>query len=108
MWQYVGPSRDADGLARALKRIQEMRQRDLNEVAVSVDPAYNAELAAWFELRAALLTAEAVTVAALARPESRGAHQRSDFPDLDDQWCFTQSAMLSSGSVELGTIERGA
>ena len=106
MWQNVGPFRDADGLAQALKRIQEMRQRDLNQVTVSADPAYSVELAAWFELRAALLIAEAVTIAALARQESRGAHQRRDFPELDEQWCFSQSTMLSGESVKLTTTER--
>ena len=34
----------------------------------------------WFDLRNMLLVARTVAMAALARSESRGAHQREDFP----------------------------
>jgi succinate dehydrogenase / fumarate reductase, flavoprotein subunit len=46
----------------------------------------------WFELehvldlRAGLRTAEATLLGALERCESRGAHNRSDFPALDPGW----------------------
>ena len=36
--------------------------------------------------RSMLTIAEAVTRSALARRESRGAHSRIDFPDLDAAW----------------------
>jgi len=55
--------------------------------------ACNASLADWFELRASLAAAEAVTRAALARRESRGAHQREDFPDSRPE--FAQSLRIA-------------
>ena len=79
MWDDVGPSRDAAGLERALARLGAMRAA-LPELAIAPGRECNASLADWFELRAGLIAAEAVTRAALARPESRGAHQREDFP----------------------------
>ena len=86
MWSNVGPFRDEARLAAALVRIRGMRKRDLGELAVGDDAAFNTSLVEWFELRNGLLAAEAVTLAALGRKESRGAHQRDDFvetaPDL--------------------------
>ena len=44
----------------------------------------------WFDLRNMLTVARAVTQAALARTESRGAHQREDFPEMLPQWRVNQ------------------
>ena len=81
MWTDVGPFRTRDGLERALAQIRSMRTALANEPAPIPAPFAN-EIADWHELRSALLTAEAVAVAALAREESRGAHQRNDFPHM--------------------------
>ncbi len=45
---------------------------------------YNTELIALLELGAMLDVAESVAHSALARTESRGSHQRTDFPDRND------------------------
>ena len=80
MSDAVGPLRDAAGLKRALARLAKMRDA-LPSLATGPGRECNASLADWFELRASLAAAEAVALAALARQESRGAHQRTDFPD---------------------------
>jgi fumarate reductase flavoprotein subunit len=47
--------------------------------------SFNTELTAAIELGFLLDAAEAVAFSALARQESRGSHQRTDFPKRDDQ-----------------------
>jgi succinate dehydrogenase / fumarate reductase flavoprotein subunit len=55
----------------------------------------------WLDLRNMLLVAQSVTLPALARTESRGAHQREDHPGLDDSWSINQIVALSNGKIEL-------
>jgi len=58
-------------------------------------------LAAWLDLRNILLVAQSVALPALARTESRDAHQREDHPGLDDDWRVNQSVVLSGGQIQL-------
>ena len=76
-----------------------MRSVDLAEVLVCGDSAFAIELTDWHELRSALLVAEAVAVAALAREESRGAHQRDDFPETSSGWRANQEIIQRSGDL---------
>ena len=47
------------------------------------------------------ICAEAVVTAALSRTESRGAHQREDFPDTDDAFLHNQVVELRAGALFL-------
>ena len=82
MWERCGVVRDGDGLRDGLARLAEVRA-----VVGDVDVRPSAEgwgdLAQLIDLRAGLLVAEATMRGALARTESRGCHNRSDYPDLD-------------------------
>ena len=101
MGDDVGPLRDAVGLDRALGRLGQMRSA-LSSLAIAPGRACNASLADWFELRGSLVAAEAVTRAAIARRESRGAHQRSDFPETDRSLATRQSVTLDwAGAMSL-------
>ena len=55
----------------------------------------------WFDLRNMLVVARAVAATALARTESRGAHQREDFPDMLPQWQVNQRVRLSAGELQI-------
>jgi succinate dehydrogenase / fumarate reductase flavoprotein subunit len=84
MWETCGVVRDQDGLRRGLDRVAELR-----ELAADVDVRPTSEgyadLAHALDLRASLVTAEATLLGALARTESRGAHQRRDHSELSPE-----------------------
>jgi succinate dehydrogenase/fumarate reductase flavoprotein subunit len=96
MWENAGPFRTGAKLAEALEKIDQMEQR-LAELKVGSEGRFNLDLQDWFELRAMLTTANAVVASALARKESRGAHQREDFPRSSDAMLKNQVCELKNG-----------
>jgi succinate dehydrogenase / fumarate reductase flavoprotein subunit len=81
MWETCGVVRDEAGLRRGLVRVAELREL-AREVDVRPSSEGYGDLAHALDLHASLLAAEATLLGALARRESRGAHQRRDFPQL--------------------------
>ena len=100
MQEKVGPFRRAAELEAALARIADMRDA-MGEVPAGPALPYDSARLDWFDLRNMLLVAETVTASALARRESRGAHQREDHPLQDDDWGINQTARLEAGRVVL-------
>jgi L-aspartate oxidase len=76
MWRQMGIIRDGPSLADALKRIA-FWTGALRELA---PPERRA-----FELINMLTVARLATISAQARPESRGVHYRSDFPETEQR-----------------------
>ena len=99
----VGPFRTEGKLRRALAAIEETT-RALGERPGGAGGAFDLRLLEWFDLRNMLLVARTVTMAALARTESRGAHQREDFPGMLPQWRVNQVARLGSGGLALTPV----
>ena len=97
MADRVGPFRTSERLQSALAAIARLKT-DLGEVPFSSATAFDPALVDWLDLRNMLLVAQSVAVPALARTESRGAHQREDHPGLDDKWRVNQIVTLSRGN----------
>jgi succinate dehydrogenase/fumarate reductase flavoprotein subunit len=100
MWEQAGPFRTGQKLGAALSRIEEMQKGDLLRLRISGTRPFNLDLQDGFELRAMLLTAESVVRSALARNESRGAHQREDFPAANDAFLKNHVIELLNGNLE--------
>jgi succinate dehydrogenase / fumarate reductase flavoprotein subunit len=84
MWETCGVVRDQIGLQRGLERVAELGQL-AGEVDVRPTSEGYGDLAHALDLRASLAAAEATLLGALARCESRGAHQRRDHPQLSPE-----------------------
>jgi fumarate reductase flavoprotein subunit len=85
MEESAGIYRSGDALARAVDKLRELKER-FGEVRIEDQSrTFNTERVAALELSFMLDVADAIVSAALRREESRGAHQRTDFPARDDQ-----------------------
>jgi succinate dehydrogenase / fumarate reductase flavoprotein subunit len=80
MSEDCGVVRTEDGLRDGLERLRELRERT-NALEVRPDIAGYADLAHAFDLQGSLLAARATLECALERRETRGAHNRADYPE---------------------------
>ena len=85
MEKNAGLYREENGLREAVAKIAELRQRYQKVMLHDKSNVFNTDLFQVLELGSMLDCAEALTVSALARKESRGAHQRLDYVQRDDQ-----------------------
>ncbi len=85
MDKNVGVFRKADELQAELKIIKTLKDRFKNISIQDKSKVFNMELQWAFEVDYMLDLAEIITLGALQRTESRGAHYRVDFPDRDDK-----------------------
>ena len=100
MQRDVGTLRSKETLERALKQIHELHL-ELGEHPPGPASAFDLRRLDWLDLRNMLLVARAVTQAARARTESRGAHQREDYPEMDPGWTMNQVVRLCDGAIAL-------
>ncbi|MFJ6087902.1 L-aspartate oxidase [Streptomyces sp. NPDC092369] len=82
MTEYAGVVRDEEGLRTGLTELDAIDKR-MENVGVHPDIAGFQDLAHAFDLKSAALAARATLEAALERRETRGCHNRSDYPDMD-------------------------
>ncbi len=84
MEESAGIYRTGDTLAQAASTLQQLQER-LGDVGLDdYNRTFNTERIAVLELSFMLDVAEAIVNSALQREESRGAHQRTDFPARSD------------------------
>jgi succinate dehydrogenase/fumarate reductase flavoprotein subunit len=91
MKQNAGIIREETKLQNGLKRILELKNefysKDniLKEFTIDDDDGNGENVILTWEIKSSLVVCEAIIRSALMRQESRGAHYRSDFPNLDDE-----------------------
>jgi succinate dehydrogenase / fumarate reductase flavoprotein subunit len=101
MTDHAGVVRNDAGLRQGLGKLDEIETRS-RDLGVHPDLAGYQDLAHALDLRASMIAARATLECALERRETRGCHNRSDYPALDPS---LQVNLVWSGP---GRIEREA
>ncbi len=84
MEQSAGIYRSGDSLAKGVDKLRELQERFRSVAVEDHSRTFNTELVAALELSNMLDVAQSILDCALRREESRGAHQRTDFPARND------------------------
>jgi len=86
MKENAGIIRDEKKLQNGLKRILEIREKFYSKDNILKEFEIDDErVVLTFQVKSSLIVCEAIIKSAIMRQESRGAHYRSDYPDLDDE-----------------------
>jgi fumarate reductase flavoprotein subunit len=80
----AGIYRDHETLVKSADTLGDLAERAATARIDDHSDTFNTELVSALELQNMLDLAQAIIASALQRPESRGAHQRTDFPARDD------------------------
>lgn len=85
MWECCGVVRNEEKLKEGLRRIAEV-ERKAKDIDVRPTEEGYQDLANVLDLHSALLSSRLTLESALRRRESRGAHQRSDYPEISQEY----------------------
>jgi len=100
MQNLVGIFRTDEDLKKALAELEKLRARAA-KAGVEGSRLFNPGWHLAYDLRSMLTVSEAVTHSALARTESRGAHSRIDYQNLDPVWEKKHNIIiLDSGAMK--------
>lgn len=105
MWDDVGVLRRQEAMAHGLDAIAGHRAA-LRDIGVADgDRRYNLTWHDWLNLESLVDISKVITVSALARENSRGAHYREDFPEAGDLHtsCYTRVS-AQDGEVALEMV----
>ena len=101
MWDYCGVKNKIK--LRRIFKIDLLHKRFL-DVEVRVEDNVFNDLINIFDLQSSLCTAKCSLLSALLREESRGAHQRNDFPSLNNDSNFNIKIKLSNENFQLDKV----
>ena len=99
---YVGVLRHEDGLQKAARSLSDIREHKINHLSLQQEP-YCRMLSKVLEVENILLIGELATLTATMRKETRGAHNREDYPRIDEKWSKNIVFQMMNGQMTVGT-----
>lgn len=97
MSAHVGIFREASEMKIGVEKVAELK-KEIAKVRVGGGKKFNPGWHLCRDLKNLIVAAEAVAISALSREESRGAHSRLDFPNLEDEkWGHVNSTLSKDG-----------
>jgi fumarate reductase flavoprotein subunit len=105
MEEAAGIFRTGPSMTKGADTLAELQERIANVGLADTSRSFNTELLAALELANMLDISECILQAGVQREESRGAHQRTDFPARDDERFLTH-LMVSRNSDGTSRVER--
>ncbi len=100
----AGIYRSEDSLEKCTRDMQEIRQRYEQIVLTDKSNVFNTDLVEALELGSMIDVAAAMACSALQRRESRGSHQRLDFPERDDA-AYLKHSLAHYSASESPTVD---
>ncbi|AAV45213.1 MULTISPECIES: L-aspartate oxidase [Haloarcula] len=103
LWEHAGILRTDESVSAGLEKLRNLRERTGNMHVDGDRTSLSFELAV--DLSFSLTVAEALLLGARKRDESRGAHYRTDAPDVDPDW--RRNILVDQGDTGLELTTRG-
>jgi fumarate reductase flavoprotein subunit len=110
MWDDVGISRTRASLLRASQTLEQLASQLKRMGVGDIQREYSNTWQDWMNLQNLILVSQAVTQAAIARENSRGAHYRDDFPEpgsLEDSYYNNEGLKIENRPVQFTMIKPG-
>ncbi len=106
MEDAAGIYRSGPEMAKGIDVLRELQERIRRVGIADTSRSFNTELLAALELANMLDIGECILQSGLQREESRGAHQRTDFPDRDDEKFLTHQLVHRNddGTPRVGSL----
>jgi succinate dehydrogenase / fumarate reductase flavoprotein subunit len=100
MTEGVSVFRTEETISESIELLKVLREEYQQVEIQDKGKIFNSELLEAWELGCLLELAEVTAVSAIARPESRGAHARDDYPDRHDEEWLKHTLCLKTGEGE--------
>ncbi len=105
-WRQVGVIREGSSLKATLHELDRIKREELAHLASRArESRYNLEWLECLQVENMLLVLELMTRSALLRQESRGAHFRKDFPEMDNRHWLSNTVASRTGEDMTVSVE---